>query len=103
MLLSKALEEIGPVQMPADHQAALKLQGDLAPALADVLYRLCIEYGLPFAPFRETVIGIMADQAPAVVGTQKSAARIPFAAGLEEVHPLILLALEMMPAEGVEG
>lgn len=93
LILQQGIEELTPPEMPTDREKAFELQARLAPQLGDILYRLNIEHGVAFAPFRETVIGIIAEQHPA------DEAGRPFVEDLEALHPLILLALEMMPAE----
>lgn len=100
LILTQALKELGPVELPADAQKAFQVQAVLAPVLGDVLYRLTIEHGVAFTPFRESVINLIADRKPAIAGGSATGSRPrPFASKLEPVHPLILLALEMMPPD----
>ena len=101
LILEQSMDELGPLEIPEERTAALELQSDLAPKMGDILYRLCIEHGVAYAPFRETVIAILADQKPAIVGHNEQPERV-FAPRVEPVHPMILLALEMMPAEGAD-
>ena len=101
-IILQALEELGPIEVPESSEQARELQGDLASTLGDVLYRLTIEHGVPFAPFRETVISILAGPEPASVAAFGKSSPRPFAAAFETEHPLVLLALEMMPAEAAD-
>jgi len=99
LILRQGIGELGPPEMPADREKAFELQGLLAPQLGDVLYRLTIEHGVAFAPCRETIIGLIADHRPIEMEREGEHGQRRFATDLEELHPLILLALEMMPAE----
>lgn len=60
--------------------------------LGDILYRLTIEHGLPFATFRETVMGILLEEADTPNRTR-------FAPEVARWHGLIVLALEMLPID----
>lgn len=100
LILSQALDELGPLDLPDDQQEAFQTQALLAPDLGDILYRLSIEHGIEFTPFRETVISLISDHKPAMAANGSGKERSePFAADLEEAHPLIILALEMMPPD----
>ena len=100
VILNQALKELGPIELPKDSQKAFQVQAVLAPVLGDILYRLTVEHGVAFTPFRESVISLIADRKPALApsGAPAPAPR-GFAAALEASHPLILLALEMMPPD----
>jgi hypothetical protein len=102
-ILGQGLVELGPFSSPPDDptpQTALEVQAERAPDLGDILYRLTIEHGVPFTPFRETVISLISEPQEAVAaGARSKGGRRRFAADLEEAHPLILLALEMMPPD----
>lgn len=97
LILEQGLQELGPLQVPENREEALRYQAGLAPLLGDIFYRLSIEHGMPFGPFRETVISILTEQEP-----EEGESAPPFASALEELHPLIQLALEMMPAEAAD-
>jgi hypothetical protein len=99
-ILSQGLTELGPVQVPQDEKQAAALQVALASVLGDALYRLSIEHGVGYNPFRETVISLIADKKPALASrTGPARDTRPFAAKLSEHHALILLALEIMPPD----
>lgn len=101
LILTQGLKELGPVDLPKDSQKAFQVQAVLAPVLGDILYRLTIEHGVAFTPFRETTISLIADKKPALAGGKPAggAPGRPFAHKLEAAQGLILLALEMMPAD----
>lgn len=100
LILMQGMKELGPVEIPADSKKAFQVQAVLAPVLGDILYRLCIEHGVAFTPFRETVIGMIADKKPALMGPGQAGSRPRrFAAKVEPAHGLILLSLETMPPD----
>ena len=101
-ILTQALAEIGPIEVQHDNEKALALQGELAPRLGDILFRLTIEFGVPFAPFRETLISIFSGEKTAEVTPAGESTPRPFGSTLENSHALILLALEIMPAESFD-
>jgi len=92
-LMSQALKELDAGDVAADATAA-----ERATVLGDAVYRLSVEHGLPYNPFRETVIAALSGVAPVTVG-RDGGRREPFAAALAKDHGLLLLALEMMPAD----
>jgi len=99
IMLEQALEELGPFEFPEDEQLLRDVRDALAPAVADVLYRLTIEHGVSFAPFKETVIAILSGQQPALVAHGAKQEPRPFGANMEPAHSMFLLALELMPTE----
>jgi len=99
IMLQQALDELGPFEFPEDEELVQEVCDALAPAVADVLYRLSIEHGVSFAPFKETVIAILSGQQPALVAQGAKKEPRPFAADLEPAHSMFILALEMMPTE----
>ena len=94
LILTQAVEELGELEIPEDRKKAYELQAILAPTLGDILYRLTVEHGIEYTPFRETVIGLIADQ-----DSVHAAPDEVFAPESQDLHSLILLALEMMPAD----
>jgi len=98
LILSQALQELGPLEIPAEQQEQFEFQAVTAPDLGDVLYRLTVEHAVAFTPFRETVISLITQRSE-VATTPGLRPGTPFAAHLEESHHLILLALEMMPPD----
>ncbi|MAG57758.1 MAG: hypothetical protein CMJ83_15835 [Planctomycetes bacterium] len=100
LILCQALDELGPVDMPTERHKVFEVQAVLAPDLGDILYRLTVEHGVAFTPFRETVISLISEPSEAVARRSASAGLDgPFANDVEHAHPLILLALEMMPPD----
>jgi len=100
LILSQSVNELGPLDLPADLDQQFETQALLAPDLGDILYRLSVEHGVAFTPFRETVIALISEPQEAMAARGKgSPSGRPFAEGLEHAHALILLALEMMPPD----
>lgn len=99
LILSQSLDELGPLDLPTDLDQQFEAQAMLAPDLGDILYRLSVEHGVAFTPFRETVITLISEPQEAMALRGKGAPRRPFAADLEHAHALILLSLEMMPPD----
>lgn len=80
-----------------DHEGV----ADDAERLADVLYRLCLEFGLPFNEFRSDVLQAALDTTRIRARTQRDDAR-PVAAFLAPVSddlPVLIFALELMPED----
>lgn len=92
-ILVLGTEELTEAALPSETTA-----GERAAKLGDVLYRLCIEHGVEWNGFREACIAAFAGPAPILIGRQGRAPE-PFAIAIAGHHPLILLALEMMPAD----
>lgn len=93
LILKQALDEMKPAlagQEPDEHT-------DLAFALGDVLYRLCIEHGVEYNGFRDIAIDLISREKPVLSGARRPSKA--FGAGFEKFHPLILLALETMPPD----
>ncbi|MSR75187.1 MAG: hypothetical protein EXS14_06945 [Planctomycetes bacterium] len=100
VILHQGIEELGPVKRPASAEKALEADAMAAPELGDILYRLCIEHGTAYTPFRETVIKIISDPAPVAKASKNAGTRVrPFADSMHADHALIILALEMMPPD----
>lgn len=102
LILSQGLKELAGAEIASEESEGLDLEAMLAPVLGDVLYRLTIEHGVAFTPFRETVLALISESQPhrAVAGPRSaSSARRPFAADLADAHGLIILALEVMPPD----
>ncbi len=99
LVLDQALSELSQLETPAELNH-LERQATLAPDLGDILYRLTVEHGIAFTPFRETVIALITERQEALHahGLEGRGAR-PFAADVEHAHSLILLSLEMMPPD----
>jgi hypothetical protein len=102
LILAQALEELAALGLEADSDEGLDLDATLAPPFGDILYRLTVEHGVGFTPFRETVLSLISESEPhrAVAGSRSG--RLPgrnFAASLAQAHGLIILALEMMPPD----
>ncbi len=72
--------------------------GERASHLGDSLYRLCIEHGLDWNGFRAACITAFAGPAPILIGREGGSPQ-PFAMALSPHHPLLLLALEVMPPD----
>lgn len=102
VILQQGLAELGPVKRPRSADKAFEADAVAAPDLGDILYRLCIEHGVSYTPFRETVINILATATtPPSPSSRSGQARVrPFADNIEADHALIVLALEMMPPDG---
>src|SRR5262245_12408541 len=98
LILKQGLGELKPALSPQPAKAAQE-QSEMAPALGDILYRLCIEHGVEFNGFRESAIELISQEKPVPSGARR-ASKV-FGAGFEKFHPLILLALETMPPEAV--
>lgn len=92
-ILAQGTEELAAAALATDATA-----GERAAKLGDSLYRLCLEHGVEWNGFREACIAAFAGPAPILIGRQGRAPE-PFAAALTAQHPLILLALEIMPAD----
>jgi hypothetical protein len=104
LILEQGLAELGPQETPRNREHAFELQGIEAPRLGDILYRLCIEHGAPFAPFKETIIALVVDPRPLAARPELGGEDAePFLSDLQDQHPLVLLALEMMPAEAADS
>jgi hypothetical protein len=58
LILRQGLSELKPEISPQPAQA-IQEQGEMAPALGDILYRLCIEHGVEFNGFRESAIELI--------------------------------------------
>jgi hypothetical protein len=100
LILKQALRELGPVRRPKDVSKVFEVEAVAAPELGDIIYRLCIEHGVAYTPFRETVIKLLSDAAiPSAPMRRDSTPRKPFALRLSADHTLILLALELMPPD----
>lgn len=100
LILSQALEELGPVDFPEEAEKQFEVQALLAPDLGDILYRLSVEHGVAFTPFRETVISLISEPREAMAAHRRGpGSERPFAVDLEHAHALILLSLEMMPPD----
>lgn len=100
LILSQALRELGSLSMPEDQQEQFELQRTVAPDLGDILYRLSVEHGVAFTPFRETVITLISEPQKALTARKTRGGRPrPFAGDFEDAHGLILLALEVMPPD----
>jgi hypothetical protein len=76
--------------------------GERAAHLGDSLYRLCLEHGVAWNGFREACITAFAGPSPVFIGRAGKAPE-PFAKSVAAHQPLILLALEVMPADPVYG
>jgi hypothetical protein len=98
LILRQGLAELNPTLSPQPAKAALE-QSDMAPALGDILYRLCIEHAVDFNAFRESSIELISQEKPVLSGVRRASK--PFGAGFEKFHSLILLALETMPPDAV--
>jgi hypothetical protein len=98
LILRQGLTELKPSISPQPAQAAQE-QSEMAPALGDILYRLCIEHGVEFNAFRESSIELITKEKPVPAGGRRGSKA--FGAGFERFHPLILLALETMPPDPV--
>ena len=100
LILDQALEELGHFDTLDYRENHLEIQALMAPRLGDIVYRLTVEHDVAFTPFRETVIGLIAERQEAVAphNPNRETAR-PFAARIEYAHSLILLSLEMMPPD----
>jgi predicted secreted protein len=98
LILKQGLSELKPAISAQPAQAAQE-QGEMAPALGDILYRLCIEHGVEFNGFRDSAIELISKEKPVVAGARRGAKS--FGAGLERFHSLIVLALETMPPDAV--
>lgn len=100
LILQQGLAELGPVRRPANIQKAFEADAMAAPDLGDILYRLCIEHGVAYTPFRESVIKLISEPAPMSRSSGTGQHRVkPFAADMAEDHALIVLALELMPPD----
>ncbi len=100
LILTQALAELGPVTRPKSAEKAFEADAIAAPDLGDILYRLCIEHGVAYTPFRETVIKLISDPAPTARVSKSGQTRTkPFGDAMLADHALILLALEMMPPD----
>ena len=99
LILTQASAEMEVSELPENQEEAFEQQALLAPKLGDILYRLCVEHGVAFGPFREMVIAIIVDRRPSSITAVEAKS---FAKDLIGVHPLILLALEMMPVEAAD-
>ena len=97
LVVRQALEEVGVGEMPTTAELVARVHQDYAAPLGDALYRLCIEHGVEWNTFRESVIDAVLRR-PAKVG---AAAKRPLA-GVESFHDLILLAVETMPPDGLD-
>ncbi len=100
LILKQALRELGPLRRPQDATKVFEVEAVAAPELGDIIYRLCIEHGVAYTPFRETVIKLLSDAAiPSTAGRRDAGTRKPFAVRMGADHSLILLALELMPPD----
>ena len=98
LILRQGLDELKPTLSPQPAKAALE-QSEMAPALGDIIYRLCIEHGVDFNGFRDSTIELISQEKPVMSGAR--GASKAFGAGFEKFHPLILLALETMPPDPI--
>jgi predicted secreted protein len=98
LILRQGLTELKPEISTQPAQAAHD-QSEMAPALGDILYRLCIEHGVEFNGFRESAIELISKEKPVPAGARR--APKAFGAGFERFHPLILLALETFPPDAI--
>jgi predicted secreted protein len=96
LILKQGLSELKPAISSQPARAAQE-QSEMAPALGDILYRLCIEHGVEFNGFREASIQLISIEKPVPAGARRGSKA--FGAGLERFHSLILLALETMPPD----
>ena len=85
----------------ADDEADIPGVAGDAERLADVLYRLCVEFGLAFNGFRAEVLEAALETTKTRARTESSDAE-PAAAYLEPIAdelPLLIFALELMPED----
>ncbi|MEZ6195281.1 MAG: hypothetical protein R3F20_06100 [Planctomycetota bacterium] len=69
---------------------------DAADALADSLYRLCIEFGASFNEFKRDVLALVPQRREQAEGGEESAPAHPIVRGLGRHAELVILALELM-------
>lgn len=93
-LVRQAIGEVAVGEMPTTPELLARVHQDFAQPLGDILYRLCIEYGIEWNEFRESTIDALVRR-PMKVGAN---GHHPLA-GIEVYHDLVLLALETMPAD----
>ena len=98
LIIKQGLGELKPA-LSAQPAKAAQEQSEMAPALGDILYRLCVEHGVEFNGFRESAIELISQEKPVMSGARRQSK--PFGAGFEKFHPLILLALETMPPDAI--
>ncbi len=97
VLVKQAIGEVAVGDMPTTPEMLARIHQDFAQPLGDILYRLCVEYGIDWNEFRESTIDALVRR-PLKVGAKS---KRPLE-GIEVYHDLVLLALETMPADELE-